>query len=274
MTSATRQTAFVTGASSGIGWELARLFAKDGYDLVLVARNQARLEALAQELRAAHGVQVTVLPADLSEPEAAAGVVARLEQLGIMVDVLVNDAGTQVYAPFAEAGAQKLVDMIQINVTALMQLTHLLLPGMIQRGRGRILNLGSTGSFTPGPLNAVYCATKAFVLSLSEAIAAELDGTGVTVTALCPGAVRTDFVERHGLQDVRWWKNAVLPAPVAKTGYRALMRGKRVVVAGGGNKLRVLSFKLMLLFDTAIPNRMIMQLGGYFMGRMRTGARA
>ena len=145
---------------------------------------------------------------------------------------------------------------------------------MIKRGRGRILNQGSTDSFTPGPLNAVYCATKAFVLSFSEAIAAEVDGIGVTVTALCPGAVRTEFVERHGLQDVRWWKNAMLPAPVAAIGYRALTRGKRVAVAGSGNKVRVLSFKLLLLFDSVIPNRVLMQLGGYFMGRLRTGASA
>ena len=198
-----RAVALVTGASSGIGQELARLFARDSYDLVLVARNRARLERLATALRSKYHVQATVLVQDLAGPNAAQAVFDELAHRSIQVDVLVNDAGTQVYGEFAEQDVEKQLAMMQVNTAALVHLTHLLLPGMIRRGHGRILNVGSTGSFAPGPLNAVYCATKAFVLSFSHAIGAELAGTGVTVTALCPGATDTDFAARHGMQDVR-----------------------------------------------------------------------
>jgi short-subunit dehydrogenase len=260
--------ALVTGASSGIGLELARLFARDGFSLVLVARDQTKLASLAQELQSTHQISVTVLPADLSEPGAAADLVAQIRKQELEVDVLINNAGTQVYGPFVEAETHKLTAMLQVNLTALMQLTHLLLPDMLRRGRGRILNLGSTGSFVPGPLNAVYCATKAFVLSFSEAIAAELDGTGVTVTALCPGATKTEFVTRHGMQAVRIFKNAMSPDQVARIGYRALMRGERVSIAGRTNQLQILSFKLLGPFMPQISNRKLMQIGNYFMGEV------
>ncbi|MEW5868579.1 MAG: SDR family oxidoreductase [Chloroflexota bacterium] len=262
------QTALITGASSGIGLELARLFAADGYDLALAARNQDKLEKVAQDLRSAHGVRVAVIPTDLGRPGAAIEIVAHLLQQGIEIDVLVNNAGTQVYALFAEADSQRLVDMLQVNITALVQLTHLLLPGMLRRKRGRILNLGSTGSFVPGPLNAVYCASKAFVLSFTEAIAAELDGTGVTVTALCPGATQTEFAQRHGLQDTRLFQSAMPAAQVAMIGYRALLKGQRVVIAGGANRLQILSFKLLGPFMPLIPNRTLMQMGSFFMGKV------
>lgn len=268
MNSNSQQTALITGASSGIGLQLARLFARDGFGLILVARNQAKLTALAQELQITYKIPVTVLPCDLGDPGAVAELAAQLNQQGLEVDVLVNNAGTQVYAPFAEANAQELTAMLQVNITALMQLTHLLLPAMLQRRRGKILNLGSTGSFVPGPLNAVYCATKAFVLSFSEAIAAELDGTGVSVTALCPGATQTEFIERHGMQSVRIFQNAMPADEVAQIGYRALMRGRRVVVAGRANQIQILSFKLLGPFMTLISNRMLMRMGGYFMERV------
>lgn len=262
------QTALITGASSGIGLELARLFARDRFALVLVARNQGSLNSLAQELRAAHNITVTVIPANLDKPGAADEIAGQLRQSGIAVDILINNAGTQVYAPFAEADEQELTDLIQVNITAFTQLTRLLLPDMIQRKRGRILNLGSTGSFVPGPLNAVYCASKAYVLSFSEAIAAELDGSGVTVTTLCPGATKTDFVTRHGMQDVRLFQNAMAADEVARIGYRALMSGKRTVVAGKANQLQILSFKLLGPFMSLISNRMLMQMGSFFMGQV------
>ena len=262
------QTALITGASSGIGLELAWLFAQDGFGLVLTARNQGKLNSLAQELRASYNVPVTVITADLDKPGAASEIVRQLRQSGITIDILVNNAGTQVYAPFTEADEQKLINLIQVNITALTQLTRLLLPGMVQCRRGKILNLGSTGSFVPGPLNAVYCASKAYVLSFSEAIAAELDGSGVTVTTLCPGATKTEFVTRHGMQDVRLFQNAMAADEVAIIGYRALMSGKRTVIAGIANQLQILSFKLLAPFMHLISNRMLMQMGGFFMGQV------
>ncbi|MBI5950030.1 MAG: SDR family oxidoreductase [Chloroflexi bacterium] len=268
MDSKNLQTALITGASSGIGLELARVFAREGFAMILVARNQAKLASLAQELQTAHQVPVTVLPADLGQPGASAHLAASLQEKGLQVDVLVNNAGTQVYSPFAEANLPELFSMLQVNVTALMELTRLLLPEMIKRGRGKILNLGSTGSYVPGPLNAVYCATKAFVLSFSEAIAAELDGTGVTVTTLCPGATQTEFVERHGLQNVRLFQNAMSPEQVAQIGYRALMAGKRTVVAGFANQFQILLFKLLGPFLPLFSNRMVMRMGDYFMGEV------
>ncbi len=156
---------------------------------------------------------------------------------------------------------------MQVNNSAMVQLTHLLLPGMIARGRGRILNLGSTGSFAPGPLNAVYCASKSFVLSFSMAVGAELDGTGVTVTCLCPGATSTAFVTRHGMQNVRLFRNPMSPVEVADIGYRALMRGRSVVVAGFGNRAQVLSYQLMAPFIGLTPPSFLKSIGQYIMGQ-------
>jgi short-subunit dehydrogenase len=263
-------TALITGASSGIGLELARLFAKDGYNLALVARNSTQLESLAQELRSEHRIQVTVIVQDLADPSAPQIIADQLARRSIEVDVLVNNAGTQVYGEFAQASLERQLDLIQVNTTALVDLTHHLLPGMIRRGRGRILNLGSTGSFAPGPLNAVYCATKAFVLSFSEAIGAELAGTGVTVTALCPGATKTAFITRHDMQDVRIFRHAMLPVYVAQIGYRALQSGRPLAVAGFLNQVQVLSFQLMAPFLGLTPPAWLMAIGRLFMGRNHT----
>lgn len=260
------KTVLITGASSGIGLQLARLFARDGYSLVLVARSQSRLEALAEELNPLTGKPVVVLPADLSKPGAAAWIETQLKAMDIQIDILVNNAGTQVYASFANADLAALSNLLQVNINALMELTRLLLPDMLNAGFGRILNLGSTGSFVPGPLNAVYCASKAFVLSFSEAIAAELDGSGVTVTTLCPGATRTEFVERYGMQNVRLFKNAMSAEEVAKIGYRALLNRQRTVVAGTANQIQILLFRLMGPFMPLLSNRVLMRMGEYFMG--------
>jgi hypothetical protein len=163
-----------------------------------------------------------------------------LQQESVQVDVLVNNAGFNVYGPFSETDLMEELQMIQVNLVSLTHLTKLFLPGMLKQGYGKILNVGSTGSFGPGPLNAVYCATKAYVLSFSEAIAEELEGTGVTVTALCPGATKTEFAKRAGMEDVKLFQSRLMDArTVAEIGYRALMEGKRVVVAGIYNKLQM-----------------------------------
>lgn len=239
-------SALITGASSGIGRELAKVFARNGHNLVLVARNKQRLDQLANELREGHGVRVEVIPQDLSVEKAAGEILGKLQQKSIRIDILVNNAGFDVYGRFYETEMGKELQMIQVNLVALTQLTKLLLGGMRERGYGRILNLGSTGSFVPSPLNAVYSATKAYVLSFSEAIAEELRGSGVTVTVLCPGATRTEFQQRAAMGDIRLLRFGAMDAEaVAEIGYRALMAGKRVVVPGLFNKLQVLSARLL-----------------------------
>ncbi len=186
-------TVLVTGASEGIGLELARLFARDGCRLALVARRAERLDALAVELRGRFGAAAAVIPADLADPGAPDGILAALRARSMEVDVLVNDAGYGVYGPFASTDLGAEIGLIQVNVASLTHLTKLLLPGMLRRGRGRILNVSSTAAFQPGPLMAVYYATKAYVQSFSEALSDELEGSGVTVTALCPGPTATGF---------------------------------------------------------------------------------
>jgi short-subunit dehydrogenase len=241
-----RAAALITGASSGIGYEFARVFASHGHDLVLVARSQDRLEQLAGEVRAACGVEATVLVKDLSQPAAVPEIVGELGLAGVRVDFLVNNAGMDVYGYFYDTDWAEELQMIQLNLVSLTYLTKELLSGMLQRGSGRILNLGSTGSFVPSPLNTVYAATKAYVLSFSSALAEELRGTGVTVTALCPGATRTEFQQRANIRDVRLLRFGVLQASsVAEIGYRSMMAGKRVVVPGLYNQLQILFSRLL-----------------------------
>lgn len=240
----TKLAALVTGANSGIGLEFARLFAKDGYDLVLVARDSQRLETAAQELREHGGITVTTHVEDLSIPGAAARICGELNDSGIAIDVLVNNAGFNVYGAFTETDAVQEQALLQVNVVALTELTKYLLPAMVRRGRGRVLNVGSTGSFAPGPFDAVYCASKAYVLSLSEAIAEEVAGTGVSVTALCPGATKTRFAARAGMTHTRMFAGSIAePREVAAAGYRALMRGRRVVIPGYMNALMTASIR-------------------------------
>jgi hypothetical protein len=238
MPAADRKTALITGASSGIGLELARIFAREGYNLVLVARNGDRLRQLASELEKAHGARSLILATDLTEPGAAAYVLDQTTRAGLQLDVLVNNAGFGQYGLFTENDLEECLQQIQLNVTTLTHLTRLYLPGMIERKSGRVMNVASTAAFQPGPLMAVYFATKAYVLHFSEALANELQGSGVTVTCLCPGATVTEFHKRAKATGQRLLKLGAMDArTVAEDGYRAMMAGKPVVISGFKNWL-------------------------------------
>ncbi|HEY6221570.1 MAG TPA: SDR family oxidoreductase [Candidatus Eisenbacteria bacterium] len=238
-------TALVTGASSGIGWELARLLAEDGHDLVLVARSGEKLAEFGRELESSCHIGVRALVRDLADPDAAGSIANELARAGVVVDVLVNNAGLGVYGPFSETPAAREREMIQVNVAALTELTKRFLPSMLDRRRGRILNVASTAAFQPGPLMAVYYATKAYVLSFSEALANELEGSGVTVTALCPGPTVTNFQKDAGLERTRLFTSPLVTAPrtVAHAGIAGMKRGRRIVVPGIANKLLIQSVR-------------------------------
>jgi short-subunit dehydrogenase len=241
-----RQTALVTGASSGIGAALARLFAENGYDLVIVARSQKALQDLADDLSRRHGANVTVVPLDLSLAGAPGELMAALQRQAIQIDVLVNNAGFATYGLFAEIDLKIEQEMMQVNMVTLTHLTKLLLPGMIQRRQGRVLNVASTAAFQPGPLMAVYYATKAYVLLLSEALAEELRGTGVSVTVLCPGPTRSGFQERAKMEDSRLVQGQIMDVDtVARAGYNALMANKRIVIPGRQNQLLAFATRLL-----------------------------
>ena len=241
------QTALITGASGGIGYELAKLCARDGYHLILVARNQEKLRQLAAELQSAYGVSVRVLAKDLSLPAAPHEIFTELQRSSIAVDLLVNNAGYGTYGFFHQADATTQLNMIQLNVAALTHLTRLFLPPMLARGHGKMLQVASTAAFQPGPLMAVYYATKAYVLSFSNALANELKGTGVTVTALCPGSTRTGFQERAGMGTaLRLFRLGVMDAAtVARAGYRGMQKGKAIVIPGLMNRLTALSARIV-----------------------------
>ena len=233
-----RPLAVVTGASAGIGRELADILAREGHDLVLVARREAELKALADELQQRHGASSTIAAIDLSQPDAADQVAAAIGA-DTPVDVLVNNAGFGGHGPFAQRPRGDEQRMIAVNVTALTDLTRVLLPGMVARGRGRILNVGSTAAFQPGPFMAVYYATKAYVLSFSQAIAEETRGTGVTVTCLCPGVTTTEFQQVAGVEDVPLTKTplSMSARSVAEAAYTGMQRGRLVVIPGVHNKV-------------------------------------
>jgi short-subunit dehydrogenase len=233
------KTALVTGASSGIGRELAKLLAGEGHDVVLVARRRDRLEELARELAARHGVSARALAKDLENPASPAEIFDELEAQGIAVDILVNDAGLGIYGRYWETDLARQLAVIQVNLVAVTNLTGRFLPGMVSRQKGRIVNVSSTAAFQPGPYMAVYYATKAYVLSFSEALAEELTGTGVTVTALCPGPTVTEFQEGAGIEDTWLFRGPLVmdAATVARVGWAGAKRGKRIVVPGLGNKL-------------------------------------
>lgn len=236
------QTALITGASGGIGLELARQFAQNNFDLVLVARSRDKLQQLADELQDKYQISVAVVVKDLTEPSAPAEIYAELQERGTAVNILVNNAGFATYGFFDELDLQRELAMIQLNVAALTHLTWLFLQDMVAAGNGKILNVSSTAAFQPGPLMAVYYATKAYVLSFSEAIANELAGKGVTVTALCPGPTESGFQSRAEMEDSKLVQRGLMSAAeVAKSGYAGLMAGKTVVIPGTKNRILAMS---------------------------------
>ena len=229
----------ITGATEGIGYELTKLFVQDGYNLILVARNEEMLQTRQQEF-SAHGVEVVTIAKDLMEPNAADELYEEVKSRGLTVSVLVNDAGQGYFGLFVEQDLQRLLDIIQLNVNALTVLTHRFLKDMVARGEGKILQLASIASQLPGPWQAVYHATKAYVLHLNEALVSELKDTGVTMTALQPGATDTDFFNKADMENSKILDQGLSdPAKVARDGYDALMSGDDKVISGFKNKVMV-----------------------------------
>lgn len=234
----------ITGASEGLGREFARLFAHEGYPLVLVARNQNRLKTLAEELNASGRIDIRVFSKDLSDAASADELKSLFEDQKITVDILVNNAGFGVHGLFHDTDWKTTEAMLNLNMITLTRLTRLFLPEMLRCGRGKILNVASTAAFQPGPLMACYFASKAYVLSFTMALAEELRGTGITVTAFCPGPTRTQFQKRSCTENIRENSFAMEVAPAARAAYRGLMSGKRLVIPGFTNKLLAILVRL------------------------------
>ncbi|HEV2436795.1 MAG TPA: SDR family oxidoreductase [Verrucomicrobiae bacterium] len=260
MSGANSETVLVTGASSGIGRELAKCFAADGSRLVLTGRHTEALQSLADELRRTHKVEALVVGGDLARPETPERIFRELQGRGIVVDVLVNNAGFGVWGMFAELALSRQLEELQVNITSLTQLTGLFLPGMVQRRGGGILNVASVAGFLPGPGMAVYYATKAFVLSFTEALAEDLTGTRVTVTALCPGPTATNFGNVAGADKARMVRLARMSAEaVAVHGHRMFRRKRVVAVPGFQNRLLIFLTRL-------VPRSVIRKAAGTFNG--------
>jgi len=238
--------ALVTGASAGIGKELARCFAADRHAVVLVARRLPLLETLAGELRARSGQDAWPIACDLAAPGAVDTLLAELARRGLDIDFLVNNAGFGTTGRFADSPAEREIAMAELNVMAVARLTRALLPGMLARGRGRVLNIGSTAGFQPGPYMATYYASKAFVNHFSEALAEEVRGTGVTVTLSCPGPTHTEFGEVSGVGKANLFRRLPVATAerVAREAYRACFAGRVVVVHGFLNRLGALLVRL------------------------------
>ncbi len=227
----------ITGASSGIGLELAHLFAHDGYRLVLVARSRGILRELGDELQSRYSIQVRISPKDLAHPASPGELFQELQEAGIVLDVLVNNAGFGGTGAFLSSDWNNEAEMIQVNIAALTHLTKLFLP-QIRAREGKLLNVASVAAFLPGPFMSVYYASKAFVLSFTEALAEELSGTGTTVTCLCPGPVVTNFQKRANSGDSSLFKSPLLldVREVARAGYEGMKQGKRIVIPGWKNR--------------------------------------
>lgn len=240
------ETALITGATGGIGLELAKVFAENHYNLVLIARNDGKLAELRRIFEEKYGVAVTAIPKDLTEETAAEEIFGELCRQSVTVDILVNNAGLGDFGSYCETDWDKQLSMIQLNIVAMLHLTRLLVNPMIKRSQGKILNVASIAAFQPGPLMSVYYASKAFVLSFSEALSKELENAGVTVTALCPGPTETGFERAASLEGSRLFRT-LKPADareVAWFGYRALMKGKTVAVYGFFNRLLALGARI------------------------------
>lgn len=252
-------TALITGASSGIGLELARIHAEKGGDMILVARSEKRLNSLKEELESKHKVTVTVIAEDLSDPSSVERITTAVDRLGVAVDTLINNAGFGGHGRFHQRSIDTDNSMMQVNMVALTNLTHHFLKGMVERNRGQILNVSSTASFMPGPLQAVYYATKAYVTSFTQAIAEEVAEYGVTATALCPGTVDTGFVSAGDLDGLDAWKNAKSPRSVAECGYKAMEEGQLVAFNESALKF-MLNWIIPLL-----PRKTILKMSRQFM---------
>lgn len=251
--------ALITGASSGIGSELARYHASKGGDVVLVARSENKLNELKAELENAHGINATVIAADLAKPDSAEKIFAATESAGLQISILINNAGFGGHGKFHDRDLAKDQAMMQVNMASLVNLTHLYLQGKVSRNSGKVLHVASTAGFMPGPLQAVYYATKAFVVSFSQAIAKELEGTGVTSTALCPGTVATGFVAAGDLDGIKAWDNAASPESVAKCGYDAMLKGDLIKINEKG-----LNFMLNWVIPF-MPRKTILNISQKFM---------
>ena len=251
-----RETALITGASSGIGLELARLFAANGSDLVLVARSDDRLRDLAAELEGKFGISAQALAADLTRPDSAGEIATELASRGVQVDVLVNNAGFGAHGQVATLGVERQLDVIEVNIAALTRLTALFLPAMLERKHGAVLNVASTAAFQPGPNQAVYCATKAYVLSFTEALAEEVRGTGVHVSCLAPGATDTQFAAQAEMTGTLAFRMGTMAAgPVAQAGYAGLRRDQTLVIPGLLNRAMALSVRVA-------PRALVARLAG------------
>lgn len=232
-------TALITGASAGIGEQLARCFAKDGHDVILVARRAERLKALATQLETTHQIKAQTISHDLGVPGAGQALLEQLQALGVeQLDYLINNAGIGHYGNFAQGDHAQIMTLMHLNISTLVELTHLVLPGMIARGRGRIMNVGSVAGFQPGPNMAVYYASKAFVYSFTEALVEELRSTPVTITNLAPGATKTEFSDVAQMNESWLFAMGAMGAQeVAQAGYKGLMAGKSLVIPGVTNKI-------------------------------------
>lgn len=255
------QYALITGATSGIGYELAKLFARDGYSLILVARNKQRLQEVTDEFKQQFGVEITPLSKDLTNPYAAEEIYDRTKEMGITVNVLVNDAGQGLWGPFMQTDLERELEIIQLNICSLISLTKYFGQDMVKRNEGKILHLGSEAGTTPIPLFSVYAATKAFVISFSIALANELKDTNITVTVLLPGATDTDFFHKADMEDTVTYREKELadPADVARDGYEALQKGESKIISGTKTKMHVFMSDLMGLKLSASSNRKLME---------------
>jgi len=236
------KTVLITGASSGFGYEFVKLFVKDNYNLILVARNLEKLEEIKKEFAS---VKITVIQKDLTQPNSVKELYNKIKEKGLNIDVLVNNAGFGLLGQFDKLDVDRQINMIQLNVSALTELTHYVLQEMKQRNCGKILNVASTAAFQPGPLMAVYYATKAYVLSFSEALVEELKRTGITVTTLCPGASKTNFGKVASVEKTKMFSNAMDARIVTQLGYNALIKGQRVIITGTLNKIGVYATKFL-----------------------------
>jgi len=255
---AERKTAIVTGASSGIGRELALLIAERGFDLVLIGRDSERLGSLAQAIKNHHNRESTILPIDLASQTGAREVYEQCSRRSILPEILVNNAGYGLFGPFASLGIDEQLGMIQLNITTLTHLTRLFLPEMIRRRQGFVLNVASTAAFQPGPLMAAYYASKSYVVSLTIALAQELKGSGVSVSVLCPGPTKTEFHRRAGVKHTQVGNMAFMSArDVAESGIVQLLKGKTVIIPGFLNKVGAIGGRLLPM---ALAAQLVKQL--------------